>query len=118
MNAGEVANDLVELIREECNHLDDDGRRIVANRVVELVGGWQAEKKQNNPPVQQPAMTDAEATMFGRRLCPFRAHEGEPWDDIELGYIEHMADLSLETARNLSMYLRSKRVCVEIVNET
>jgi hypothetical protein len=114
MNAGEIADSLVELVKEECESLDDDGRRIVANRIYELISQWRPGESKSVKDFAVSPMTDAEAKLFGRQLCPFQAHRGEAWDDVDLGYVEWIADASLKTARKLSGYLRSRRVRSEL----
>lgn len=117
MNAGEIAQQLVELIQDETRRLDNDGRRIVANRIYDLLDEWYAKvepkcvvsSKPRPDPAEAP-MSNAEAKAFESTFCPFRAFEGVPYGDCPTDYLERIADMSREIWRNIWRYLRNAEV--------
>jgi hypothetical protein len=119
MTPGEYADLLVDLIREQINYKDVLSQRIIANRIREEIDRWSPRAKDCRPyvsPVLEP-FTDAEAKAVGAEVMQFGKFVGRRIDEVELEYLEWLADASRDTWRKLARYVRSRRVSVEVNNE-
>ena len=58
-------------------------------------------------PVQETskAMTDAESRAFEQRACPYRKHQGTPYSDVPIDYLDFVAEGTVPLQR----YLGSER---------
>jgi hypothetical protein len=111
MNAGEKAQELVELIEEECSTLDSVGRRIVANRIEELVGPWRSGQDGKVPrPASFDPMDDLEASRFEHERVEFGKHAGDTWGSVPFSYMTWLADNSITLGRRLNRYLHNTTV--------
>jgi len=116
MDANETGMGLVDLIRDEMAPFNDVGRRIIANRVIDLVRVW--EEKQKTPQTEPIVpMTEQEMTTFGHTTMKFGKHEGEKIKDVPLSYLVWLADESRQTWRKLHAYLNTPAVKARMETE-
>lgn len=114
----EAARQLIELIVEEGQGQDIFGRRIIANRIIGALSGWQSEsRKEIARDVSLEPMTDEEAKRFGKETMTFGKHCGKQIDSVDLDYLSWLADNSRQTWRNLHRYLNSPRIRIERIAE-
>jgi hypothetical protein len=106
MTAGQVAEELLELLELEFDKLDPVGQRIVANRLLERLSAWLPEPKPL-PPVEP--MTEQQAKAYGLSALDFGKHAGEELRDVPVDYLEWLADASRDLWRNLHGYLHRKK---------
>ncbi len=109
MVPGDIATQLVELVQSECEGLDEVGKRIVANRLAELVEPWRVKKPLNHPAALVP-YTEAEAIAFEQEVITFGMHSGKRYADVPLEYLQWLADQSRQNFHCLWRYLKSERV--------
>lgn len=117
MNAAQRARDLLDLIVDECNGMDNIGRRIVANRIVATLVAWLPEEKKSAVAEIVEPFTDEEAKRYGAEVMAFGKHAGERIDAVDLDYLVWLADASRATFRGLHRYLNSPRLKAERAEE-
>jgi len=109
---GKVADTLVSLLSEELAGMDDVGRRIVCNRLQSFMQAFVLGKPAETPPaaappLDVPAMTEAQAAAYGRTQWSFGKYSGQQVSQIPISYLTWLADSSLSTWKALRGYLKS-----------
>lgn len=114
---GEIAQQLVELVVGEAGNLDELGKRIVANRLLEVLGGWSDFEKKKPGPTGvyrlPPPMTDVQAKAFDRERVDFGKYMGRRWETAPLSYVRYLCDASRALWLKLYAYLHSDYALLE-----
>ena len=108
----EVAAELIEILKDETAGMDDLGRRIVANRLAEVITPWlpTPARPEAADPRDSP-MSDTEAKAHGQtQTMRFGKYEGRRIDDVPLDYLIWLADESRRLWKEMHRYLNSPRI--------
>jgi hypothetical protein len=113
MTAIEKAQELIELITDEAMTCNEIERRIIANRITEVLDRWHKRTSTAIAEMVEP-FNDGEARFYGGNKMPFGKYAGERVDSVPLGYLIWLADESRTTWRGLHRYLNSPRIKQEL----
>ena len=106
IKARKAAEELWELVVEECFGIEDVAIQVYWKRFLELlrVELWSQETVARDPP-----MTDDEAKRFGSTQMPFGKWELCPIDDVPMEYFVWMEEQP-DFRRQLNAWLRNPRI--------
>lgn len=112
MNAGETAAELVALLESEITGMDDLGKRIIANRLAEVILPLMAAPVRQEPLLATTApMSDVEAHAYGQtHIMRFGKFEGKRIDAVPLDYLIWLTDESRRLWKEMHRYLNSPRI--------
>ena len=115
MSPGEVASELAALVISEVSDMNDLGRRIVANRLGELISPWlPAPVRPEQGTAATVPMNDVEAKAYGQTATMrFGKYEGKRIDAVPLDYLIWLTDESRRLWREMHSYLNSPRIKLE-----
>ena len=107
-----AVREFIELGESLCSDGGHDVRRFwaaVACMASERAGlikdDWKPPKNELAP------LSDQASRVFGQTRMPFGKHSGTRVDDVDLGYLEFLADCdSTKFTLNLIRYVRSRRI--------
>lgn len=118
MNAGEIGEQLAELVISEIdNQPNETARQIVYARVLRAMTGHELYVPPKPPERKVEAMNDAQAKAFESCTMPFGQFVGERIEVVPVGYLCRFSDPS-PWVRDIKRYLASERGKQRIENET
>lgn len=104
------AKELIELIQSECEILNADGKRIVANRIHEVIEPWMRKQANTSSPYRLEPMTDQECGQFEAERVEFGKYAGATWAEVPFDYMAWLADSSRELSHKLRRYLHNPTI--------
>jgi len=99
---------LLSLIDEELGKLGLHGSRILINRIHEHMA-TRIGREKCAAPIRLP-MTNAEVAEFKEKIMPYGKYANWKMGEIDLNYLEWLADSSKETCETLWRYLNNPTI--------